>query len=200
MLLLLEDDHKKHLNFLTDVDVEVVKEFCRIAMEFIRKGVNPKVYQSAAQKLEVKAEIIQHGVEGLIYLLTECAKLMISDIDFQDSIMALGFNEDLKQVLLELYLENRKEIREILSKMSMDLPHYHNLEWRFDVQLASRSLRHQINPLITMKLHTEDSEKKDVHVLQTDPVNLVHLTQTLEGALAEMKSTHCRRIVRNINK
>ncbi|XP_070539382.1 COMM domain-containing protein 2-like [Ptychodera flava] len=200
MLLLLEDEHKEHLSFLTDVDVDVVKEFCKIAMEFIRKGSNPKVYQSAAQKLEVKTEIVQNGVEGLMYLLTECAKLMISEIDFQDSIMTLGFNEDLKQALLQFYLENRKEIYEVLSKMSMDLPHYHNLEWRLDIQLASRSLRHQIHPLITMKLHTEDSGEEHVKVLQTDPVNLIHLTRTLEGALAEMKSTHCRRIVRNINK
>lgn len=67
-------------------------------------------------------------------------------------------------------------------------------------QLASRSLRHQTIPTVVMKLHTEDCGKKDVHVLQTDPVNLVHLTQTLEGALAEVKTQHCRRIIRNINK
>lgn len=67
-------------------------------------------------------------------------------------------------------------------------------------QLASRSLRHQTIPTVVMKLHTEDCGKNDVHILQTDPVNLVHLTQTLEGALAEVKTQHCRRIIRNINK
>ncbi|XP_006823291.1 COMM domain-containing protein 2-like [Saccoglossus kowalevskii] len=200
MLLLLEDEHKEHLEFLTSVDLEVVKEFCRIAMEFIRKGPNLKVYHTAAQKLDVNAEAVQHVVEGLMYLLTECAKLMISEIDFQDSIMTLGFQEDLKQQLVQFYLENRKEIRAILCKMSMDLPHYHNLEWRLDVQLASRSLRHHITPIVTMKLHTGDCETKEVTVLQTDAVNLLHLTQTLQQALDEMKSSHCRRIVRNINK
>ena len=29
----------------------VVREFCRISMEFIRKGVNQKAYQVAARKL-----------------------------------------------------------------------------------------------------------------------------------------------------
>lgn len=28
----------------------VVREFCRISMEFIRKGANPKVYQGAARE------------------------------------------------------------------------------------------------------------------------------------------------------
>ncbi|XP_019639685.1 PREDICTED: COMM domain-containing protein 2-like [Branchiostoma belcheri] len=198
MLLVLADEHKEHLGFLNEVEVEVVKEFCRIAMEFIRSGPNPKLYQSAAQKLGVASETVQHGVEGLMFLLTESARYMISEIDFQDSIMTLGFSDDLRSVLLQLYLSNRGEIRTVLSEMSMDLPHYHNLEWRLEVTVAGRTLRHQVTPRLMMKLHTQDSGEKDVQVLQTDPVNLLHLTQVLEGALSEMKSTHCRRIVRNI--
>lgn len=110
----------------------------------------------------------------------------------------LGFDEDTRQTLLEIYLQNRREIRTILSEMTMDLPHYHNLEWRFDVQLASRSLRRQTTPTVLFKLHTEDSGVKDTTILQTDPVNLLHLTKVLDEALQEMKSPYCRRIVRNI--
>ncbi|XP_033759371.1 COMM domain-containing protein 2-like isoform X2 [Pecten maximus] len=167
-------------------------------MEFIRKGSNRKIYQGAAQKLKVDAETIQHGVEGLMYLLTESSKLMLNEIDFQDSILTLGFSDDMRQTLLELYLQNRREIRAIMSEMSMELPHYQNLEWRFDVQLASRSLRRQTTPLVTFKLHIEDDGERETKVLQTDPVNLVHLTKVLDEALQEMKSPYCRRIVRNI--
>jgi hypothetical protein len=35
-------------------------------------------------------------------------------------------------------------------------------------------------------------------VLQTDPVNLVHMTKVLDEALQEIKSSYCRRILRNI--
>ncbi|ESP04952.1 hypothetical protein LOTGIDRAFT_211760 [Lottia gigantea] len=198
MLLVLEDEHKKHLSFLPSVDIAVVKEFCRISMEFIRKGTNPKVYTSAAQKLGVEANSVQNGVEGLMYLLTEASKLLLSEIDYQDSIMVLGFSEELRSMLLELYIEHSGEIRTILSELSMDLPHYHNLEWRFDVQLASRSLRRQITPQVLFKLHTETYGERKTQVLQTDPVNLVHLTKVLDEALQEMKSPYCRRIVRNI--
>lgn len=198
MLLMLEDQHKEHLSFLTNVNLEVVREFCKISMEFIRKGEKPKVYQGAAQKLQVDAETVKNGVEGLMYLLTESSKLMLNEIDFQDSIMTLGFSTEMQQTLLQLYLQNRREIRTVLSEMTMDLPHYHNLEWRFDVQLASRSLRRQTTPNILFKLHTEDSGIQETHVLQTDPVNLVHLTKVLDEALQEIKSPYCRRIVRNI--
>lgn len=80
----------------------------------------------------------------------------VNELDFQDSIMVLGFPEELNKELLGLYQENCKEIRSILSSMSMDLPHYHNLEWRFDVQLASRSLQRQTQPVVVLRLHTKD--------------------------------------------
>nr|XP_060623719.1 COMM domain-containing protein 2 [Anolis sagrei ordinatus] len=198
MLLVLSEEHKEHLGFLPQVESSVVSEFGRIAMEFLRKGTNPKIYEGAARKLNVSSETIQHGVEGLTYLLTESAKLMISEIDFQDSILVLGFPEELNALLLHLYLDNRKEIRSILSELAPKLPSYHNLEWRLDVQLASRNLRQQIKPVVTLKLHLNQNGNQNTQILQTDPATLIHLIQQLEQALGEMKTNHCRRIVRNI--
>ncbi|NXH91450.1 COMD2 protein, partial [Edolisoma coerulescens] len=166
-------------------------------------------------KLNIGVDTIQHGVEGLVYLLTESSKLMasipfrkecgdtlrrclISEVDFQDSIHVLGFSDELNKSLLQLYLDNRKEIRSILGELAPRLPSYHSLEWRLDVQLASRSLRQQIKPAVTMKLHLNQNEDQTAQVLQTDPATLLHLIQQLEQALGEMKMNHCRRIVRNM--
>ena len=80
----------------------------------------------------------------------------MTEIDFLDSILVLGFPEELNQELLHLYQENYKEIRAILSEMSMNLPHYHDLEWRFDVQLASRALQRQAQPSVLLRLHTKE--------------------------------------------
>ncbi len=81
---------------------------------------------SSPEKLEVDARTVQHGVEGLMYLLTECSKLMVclecppplqacpyymymhvlycstqvNELDFQDSIIVLGFSEELNKELL----------------------------------------------------------------------------------------------------
>uniref|UniRef100_A0AC11D8S9 COMM domain containing 2 n=2 Tax=Caprinae TaxID=9963 RepID=A0AC11D8S9_SHEEP len=164
----------------------------------VRKhGVMDHIY-SFSGKLSVSSDTVQHGVEGLIYLLTESSKLMISELDFQDSVFVLGFPEELNKLLLQLYLDNRKEIRTILSELAPDLPSYHSLEWRLDVQLASRSLRQQIKPSVTIKLHLNQNGDHNTQVLQTDPATLLHLVQQLEQALEEMKTNHCRRVVRNI--
>ncbi|KAI4550004.1 hypothetical protein MJT46_019153 [Ovis ammon polii x Ovis aries] len=149
MLLDLSEEHKEHLAFLPKVDSTVVTEFGRIAVEFLRRGSNPKIYEGAARKLS-------------------------------------------------LYLDNRKEIRTILSELAPDLPSYHSLEWQLDVQLASRSLRQQIKPSVTIKLHLNQNGDHNTQVLQTDPATLLHLVQQLEQALEEMKTNHCRRVVRNI--
>lgn len=63
--------------------------------------------------------------------------LQISELDFQDSVLVLGFPAELNEVLLQLYLDNRKEIRHILSELAPTLPQYHNLEWRLDVQVLT---------------------------------------------------------------
>ncbi|NXM70376.1 COMD2 protein, partial [Serilophus lunatus] len=149
-------------------------------------------------KLNIDVDTAQHGVEGLTYLLIESSKLMISENDFQDSIHALGFSDELNKSLLQLYLDNRKEIRGILGELSPRLPSYHSLEWRLDVQLASRSLRQQIKPAVTMKLYLNQNEGQTAQVLQTDPATLLHLIQQLEQALGQMKTNHCRRIVRHM--
>ncbi|XP_018617721.1 COMM domain-containing protein 2 [Scleropages formosus] len=198
MLLVLSEEHKEHLVFLHEVDSAVVGEFGRIAVEFIRKGSNPKIYEGAARKLNVAVETVQHGVEGLMYLLTESSKLMISEVDFQDSVLVLGFSEELNKLLLQLYLDNRKEIRLILSELAPSLPYYHNLEWRLDVQLASRALRQQVKPVVSFRLQLDSNGTRRFHALQTDPATLLHLIQELEQALAEVKTNHCRRILRNI--
>ena len=57
---------------------------------------------SHSEKLGVEVGVVQHGVEGLMYLLTECSKLWVNELDFQDSIMVLGFPDQLNKELLRV--------------------------------------------------------------------------------------------------
>ncbi|KAM8889160.1 COMM domain-containing protein 2 isoform 2-T2 [Synchiropus picturatus] len=104
MLLVLSEEHKEHLGFLLKVDSAVVGEFGRIALEFLRKGTSPKIYEGAARKLGVPVDTVQHGVEGLMFLLTESSKHMVSEVDFVDSVLVLGLGEELNQILLQVSL------------------------------------------------------------------------------------------------
>ena len=47
--------------------------------------------------------------------------------------------------------------------MSLDLPHYSDLEWRLEAQLSSRSLERQVQPSVLLRLHTEEEGQ---HILK----------------------------------
>ncbi|KAK7866060.1 hypothetical protein R5R35_013560 [Gryllus longicercus] len=181
----------------------VLQDFCKLSLEYLKRGPNPKLYQSAAQKLNVQPEVIRNAVEGLVHLLIRSCKQKLNDLDFRDSMLTLGFSEAHQEILSAFFENKKEEILNVLNNYSHDLPHFKDLEWRFEVQLASRSLQHQITPLITMKLSLENRRGSvaipgEQLVLQTDPTNLVHLTQVLEEALLEARSQHTRRFQRYI--
>nr|CAD7443694.1 unnamed protein product [Timema bartmani] len=179
---------------------DIVQDFCKLSLDFLRKGPNPKLYQTAAQKLNVSPEVIRNAVDGLVHLLVEscrnkilCVTVQLDEQDFQDSVLALGFNEQQQQTLSTFYHSKKEEIQSALLRPTLDIPHYQDLDWRVDIQLASRALHHQVTPLVTMKLSLDNGQCVP---LQTDPNNLLHMTQVLEQALQEAKGQHTRRIQR----
>ncbi|XP_023209716.1 COMM domain-containing protein 2-like [Centruroides sculpturatus] len=198
MLLVLDDQHKEHLKFLNNLDSAVMREFCKLSIEFLQKGSNPKLYQTAAQKLRVDAEMVQHAIEGIMYLITEAVKMGLSDLELKDSMISIDLPEIIQEEIMQFHSSRRNDVRKELSGLSTAYPHYHNLKWRLDVQLATRSLRHQTTPLIMLKLELIQDEKVKSFLLQIDPVNLIHMTEVLDQALKESKLQHCRRIMRHI--
>lgn len=138
-------------------------------------------------------------------------------------MVALGFTEDKETILSKLYSVKRDEVSDALEEIGFKLPRYHDMEWRFEVQVAefshptlllrtfqfiiefcysvsqtaSKSLLKQVAPLVTLDLSLKNPDNPDEieHVLlQTDPTNLLHMTQELEEALQESRSQHIRRI------
>ena len=196
MLLNLSEANKKHLMFFNDASDDVLSEFCRISIEFVTNGVNPKLFSAAAKKLGVSKDDVRNGVQSLMNLFLESSKVMISDVDFHDSMLMLAFSESHCQQLLQSYTQNRHQIRAMLSAMKFSIPRYFTLEWRFDIVLASRTLRHQVSPVILLKFHFQKDNESVTTLLQTDPVNLLHITKILEEALNEMKSASSRRMLR----
>ncbi|KYM81769.1 COMM domain-containing protein 2 [Atta colombica] len=201
MLLTLKPNHKKHMLFLVEQSSPVLQDFCKLALDYLQKGPNVKVYNAAAQKLNVELDVIKNSVEGLVNLLLESCKYKLSTEDFRDSMVALGFTEDKEAILSKLYSIKKDEVSDALEEIGFKLSRYHDMEWRFEVQIASRSLLKQVAPLISLDLslkNPENPEEIEHILLQTDPTNLLHITQELEEALQESRSQHIRRISRTI--
>lgn len=200
MLLILDDDHKQHLQFIGNVDEPVALEFCKIANEFLVRGVNPKVYHSAAQKLQVEDDVVQGAVEGLSHLISQAAKLKLSKQHFRESLLLLNFPESVCEELVKYHVENEKGLRKLLSNKSIPCWSFSRLEWRLEAEVASRCLKSHVTPLVTFKFQlkrTGGEETKEV-VLQTDPSNLLHITESLEEALHSAKSLHMRRVAKHV--
>ncbi|KAK3925664.1 COMM domain-containing protein 2, partial [Frankliniella fusca] len=177
-------------------------DFCRLALDYLKKGPNLKLYSAAAQKLQVEVNVIQLAVEGLVYLIVKSRQHNLSKTDFRELILSSGFTEEQEAALNELHDSNEVDIDSALSYLAPSLMHYHDLEWRFDVQVASRSLIRQTIPKVTLKLTLQESPQAEEEVkykcllLETDPNNLKHLIQKLDEALVEMSSQHSRRLQR----
>lgn len=138
-------------------------------------------------------------MDVLAYLFAEAARLRCSETDFRDSLVSTPLKDSTKDVLCAAYLASLDRIRLRLSDASSNVPHFVDLDWRMDVQVASRSLRRELSPTWIFKLTTTDGSGGEQHqIVQTDAVNLRHLYEELSVALAEEKTVYARRIMRNI--
>ncbi|XP_051157727.1 COMM domain-containing protein 2 [Leptopilina boulardi] len=201
MLLILKAEHKRHLLFLTQQNVKVLQDFCKLALDYLQNGLNLKYYNSAAQKLSVDPEIIKNSVHGLVHFLLESCRYKLNVNDFQDSVIAVGFTEEQEALLSKLYALKKADIAKALAVINFKSPQYQDMEWRFEAQIASRSSLNQALPLVTCDLFLKSSEssKEIEHVfIQLDPLNLVHLVHELEDAMQEGHSQHIKSITRSI--
>lgn len=64
--------------------------------------------------------------------------------------------------------------------------------------MASRSLLHQTEPVITLKLDLEKKDSSESLFLQTSPLNLIYMKDTLEAALKQNQSQWTRKIRRKL--
>eukprot|EP00824_Muranothrix_gubernata_P026293 TRINITY_DN909_c0_g1_i3.p1 TRINITY_DN909_c0_g1~~TRINITY_DN909_c0_g1_i3.p1 ORF type:complete len:232 (+),score=33.21 TRINITY_DN909_c0_g1_i3:76-771(+) len=135
MLLQLSERHKEDVAFLLQLTPEILGEFCHIAVDFLQHGANRKVFSSAAKKLRVEPGVVERAVNGLAFLLSEGARLNLSDMDFSDSLLTLTFSEESKKTLTSFHMEHRATTRAILAERQPDLPHYTDLEWKLEVQV-----------------------------------------------------------------
>ena len=72
------------------------------------------------------------------------------------------------------------------------------LEWRLDVEVASRSLRGQVNPSYLLQIDTRQNGAAEQHLVTADYQNLQRIVASLEEALVQSTTAHARRVVRSI--
>jgi hypothetical protein len=184
---------------------DVLTEFAQIAFDQLRSGstVNKAKYTKAADALKVELAALVRSIQSLSHILLEGARRNATGDELVLSLDGLTFKEDQKTALRDAYTLYFRDLRLLLSDLSLTLPHYHNLEWRLDVQLGTRFQRNHVQPVILVELETrsEDGageEKEERKMMQLDYANLDHLVKQLELAVKEVNTKHARRIVRYV--
>lgn len=56
-------------------------------------------------------------------------------MDFRDSILTVGFNEDQSKILQELYNSQLSELSRVMVERTVDFPQFKNMEWRLEAQV-----------------------------------------------------------------
>ncbi|KAJ5075518.1 comm domain containing protein [Anaeramoeba ignava] len=195
MVSILTQQQINELSFLKSIPVEFGKEFVNITMKFILGNPKPRVLLKAAEKLQVDIEVIQKCIESITYLYTQSSKTLISKEEFGDFLKVIQIEEELRIYMIDQYEQQNSPIRKFLNKMTFELPYLKTMEWRLDVQLASRKLREQFQPYYIIRITTSDDK---IFTMYCDFHELKEITDQLERALSEIRSQHFQRIHRYI--
>jgi len=202
-----------YLAFFNNKDESVCTEFCRVATNFLKQGINAKLYSTAAAKMGVDADVVKHAVEAIMTVLTEGAKIKAKESDVRDSLANTLLSAELVEAIVAAYVETASEIRRSLDETSTSdlVPEYKSLDWRLEIEVASRAARQINRPVVTLNLTTTSTSddqstgesgqaKVEEHLLQTDASTLVQITQELENALKEIKTREYRKLASQLSK
>eukprot|EP00241_Pyramimonas_parkeae_P011833 CAMPEP_0114232816 /NCGR_PEP_ID=MMETSP0058-20121206/4820_1 /TAXON_ID=36894 /ORGANISM="Pyramimonas parkeae, CCMP726" /LENGTH=203 /DNA_ID=CAMNT_0001344339 /DNA_START=260 /DNA_END=871 /DNA_ORIENTATION=- len=193
-------DLRQDVQTLTTLDDGAVMQFASIALEILRKGPTAtKGFASAAKKLGTSVDSIQTMCKALCHALLEAARSEPSEAALGEYFHELGFTGDSRQALVQFYADNHKEIRELGLATNLEYAHYKSIEWRLDVQVASRSLRREATPSFLLNVVTETPDgKQESCTFEADYETMLNWHQQAEQALKAATSTDTRRLMRHV--
>jgi len=183
------------LKFFLDYDDDVISNFVSIAFEHIYGNFRNKAYSSAAQKLGTDPTTIELVISKLVFVLLESARLQLLESEFLACCESI-LPSSKAMIMWNGLNHEREKLTEVLSKTGINHPHYTSLDWRLESTIASRTLKKRNEIKVDLSLNLKQREGVVLHKLSTDIPNLLHMTQVLEAALFETKSSHIRKVQR----
>jgi len=188
----LDQKAKDGLKGLSGLDDEVASSLIDTAISSLVNN-----HESCTSSQEEFSAI----VEGVVTFITQATRAKLSSDDLIEALEGLDVNKSIAECLGKAYGKHQTFVRDALSLLdsqSSNLPYYSNLEWRFEVQIASRALKNQTEANVLLKLELERGNGGEFENISCNPANLVHLLDTLEEALIEGRSQHFQKISRHL--
>jgi hypothetical protein len=119
-------------------------------------------------------EIIEQGGDGIAYNHSTLKKVCIaissllwdyakyagkSPIIAQNMLIQLGVSENIAVVLVQVLVENRKQILQLAKSLGPSAYSYSNLSWRLEVELGRRGMLATTEPKYALRLDLLDHSK-----------------------------------------
>ena len=185
------------LDLIQQLSTQLFQDFLTLAIDLIN-GKTPasKVYNKAAQQLQVEPIVVEKCIKGLGLLFVNCAKKNASTPQFTQAIGEFALSEGQSQLLTTKYDEINSALRSTLHHQSKTGDHFESFDWRLDVEISSRSCRNTFKPTYVCALTTknESENSTETHILQCDYSILNRIHDELSIAINESKTPHARRI------
>lgn len=116
-------------------------EFGIAATAFLLRGAKPASLRRVASALGVDVEAVEAAVAATARVMIESARLKLQERDFIASVREAGLGAATASALHAAYDAARMELEDASSRSSSALPTLQGLEWRLEVEVASRTRR-----------------------------------------------------------
>jgi hypothetical protein len=117
------------------------REFGTAATAFLLHGAKPASLRRVASSLGVEAEAVEAAVAATARVMIESARLKLHERDFVASVREAGLGAATAAALHDAFEGARMELEDASSRSSSALPTLQGLEWRLEVEVASRTRR-----------------------------------------------------------
>jgi hypothetical protein len=220
----LRDLVGEDLKILNKLTAPLCTELCQVGLTFLSQGAKKGTFKKAASALSVEEDAVAGAVMGLCEVMLEAAKLNLSQAEFIGSIGDVSMPEENRRAVSTFYEENKSILKDriassgnALSKAggtsgaSQSFPEYRSLDWRFEINVASRQNHDSYQPLYTLRLDTATPAATGASgadaegaggalstIFTSDYTTLKSVSEALDEAVAEMKTAHSKRVMRYI--
>ncbi|XP_037300712.1 COMM domain-containing protein 2-like isoform X1 [Manduca sexta] len=194
MIIFLTELQKQHLGVLHQRSIQVLVDFCKLALDFLNNGPNFKKYTIAAEKLSMSITDVQNVIHALVHLIVEGCEHNLSESDFKSSLAIAGFSNEQQEMLLKFYITKKIELSEALYLLKQKDPTYQDFMWRFEVQIASKNKSDEIKPTITLNFVTMTS--KQYSEIKEDKKDNRSTKSVIDTSIQESKAAnHCQHVI-----
>ncbi|KAA0154378.1 hypothetical protein FNF27_05863 [Cafeteria roenbergensis] len=136
-----DESVKGDLAFLGTVPAETAAEFGGAAARFLAASAKPAALKRVAGRLGVDPEVVEAAVAAASRVMLEAARLKLGERDFVASLREADLPAATAEALWQAYDGSRVELEDAASRSTSAIPRLQGLEWRLEVEFASRARR-----------------------------------------------------------